>query len=199
MSVFATVAAQAIKDDQSSVTESPQSEVTRFMTVDYTIRLFEKEDIDTVIEINQLTLPENYPGSFFLGLHSHAPNAFMVAVIESKVIGYIMCRIERGISSFRRPYPVKRGHIVSVAVLRDFRRHGIGTHLIQKGMEAMEEYGASEFFLEVRKSNTPAVATYERMGFEVSRVLRGYYRDGEDAYLMAKQKASDPEDEDSDV
>jgi len=167
------------------------------MTVDYTIRLFEKEDIDTVIEINQLTLPENYPGSFFLGLHSHAPKAFLVAVIESKVIGYIMCRIERGISSFRRPYPVKRGHIVSVAVLRDFRRHGIGTHLIQMGMEAMEEYGASEFFLEVRKSNTPAVSTYEKMGYEVSRVLRGYYRDGEDAYLMAKQKAPEPEDEDS--
>ncbi|UCH05035.1 MAG: GNAT family N-acetyltransferase, partial [Candidatus Thorarchaeota archaeon] len=129
------------------------------MTVDYTIRLFEKEDIDTVVEINQLTLPENYPSSFFMGLHNHAPKAFLVAVIESKVIGYIMCRIERGISSFRRPYPVKRGHIVSVAVLRECRRHGIGTHLIRKGMEAMERYGASEFFLEVRKSNTPAVCT----------------------------------------
>ena len=73
------------------------------MTIDYTLRLFEKEDIDTVIEINQLTLPENYPSSFFLGLHNHAPKAFLVAVIESQVIGYIMCRIERGISTLRNP------------------------------------------------------------------------------------------------
>ncbi len=167
------------------------------MAVDYTIRLFEKKDIDAVIEINQLTLPENYPASFFLGLHNHAPKAFMVAVIDSTVVGYIMCRIERGISSFRKPYPVKKGHIVSVAVLRDYRRHGIGTHLIRMGMEAMIGYGASEFFLEVRKSNTPAVSAYEKMGFEVSRVLRGYYRDGEDAYLMSKQTASDQKDEDS--
>ncbi|MHA2379183.1 MAG: ribosomal protein S18-alanine N-acetyltransferase [Candidatus Thorarchaeota archaeon] len=167
------------------------------MTVAYTIRLFEKEDIDAVMEINQVCLPENYPGSFFLGLHSHAPKAFLVAEIESRVIGYIMCRIERGISSFRRPYPVKKGHIVSVAVLRDYRRHGIGTHLIQKGMEGMEQYGASEFYLEVRKTNTQAVSVYEKMNYEVSRVLRGYYRDGEDAYLMTKQKESEPEDEDS--
>ena len=198
MSAFSTAAAQAIKDDQFPVTESPRSEVKSFMTVDYAIRLFEKEDIDTVIEINQLTLPENYPSSFFMGLHSHAPKAFLVAVIDSKVIGYIMCRIERGISSFRKPYPVKRGHIVSVAVLRDYRRHGIGTQLVKKAMKAMEHYGASEFFLEVRKSNTPAVSAYEKMGFEVTRVLRGYYRDGEDAYLMAKQE-SDAKDEDSNV
>ncbi|MFX1604225.1 MAG: hypothetical protein ACFFCK_12145, partial [Promethearchaeota archaeon] len=63
----------------------------------------------------------------------------------------------------------------------------------------MEGYGASEFFLEVRKSNTPAVSAYEKLGFEVSRVLRGYYRDGEDAYLMAKQMAPETKDEDSDA
>jgi len=48
----------------------------------------------------------------------------------------------------------------------------------------MIEYGSSEFFLEVRKGNEEAVSVYETLGYSVRRVLRGYYRDGEDAYLM---------------
>ncbi|MFW9967707.1 MAG: ribosomal protein S18-alanine N-acetyltransferase [Candidatus Thorarchaeota archaeon] len=162
------------------------------------VREFRKEDLDEVMKINQTCLPENYPSSFFLGLHTHAPKAFLVAQDNEKVIGYIMCRIERGISSFKRAYPVKKGHIVSVAVLHDYRYRGIGTKLIMRGMEGMVSYGAVEFFLEVRKSNSAAVIVYEKLGFEVGRVLKGYYRDGEDAYLMVRQKVDEHEEADTD-
>jgi len=162
------------------------------------IREFRKEDIDEVMRINQTCLPENYPSSFFLGLHTHAPKAFLVAQDDERVIGYIMCRIERGISSFKRAYPVKKGHIVSVAVLHDYRYGGIGTKLIMHGMEGMVSYGAVEFFLEVRKSNSAAVTVYEKLGFEVGRVLKGYYRDGEDAYLMVRQRVDVSEEADTD-
>lgn len=168
------------------------------MTSSYVIREFNKNDIDEVMRINQSCLPENYPSSFFLGLHSHAPNAFLVAIVDEKIIGYIMCRIERGISSFRKVFPVKKGHIVSIAVLHDSRHKGIGSELINKGMEGMTSYGASEFFLEVRKSNSAAVFMYEKLGFEVGRVLKGYYRDGEDAYLMIKQGFVDGQEEELD-
>jgi ribosomal-protein-alanine N-acetyltransferase len=161
------------------------------------VREFEKEDIEEVMRINQTCLPENYPSSFFLGLHTHAPKAFLVALHDERIIGYIMCRIERGISSFKRAFPVKKGHIVSVAVLHDYRHRGIGSHLIKLGMEGMVSYGAVEFFLEVRKSNTAAVIVYEKLGFEVGRVLKGYYRDGEDAYLMVRQKDKMSEESDS--
>lgn len=97
-----------------------------------------------------------------------------------------MCRIERGISGFGR-LPVKKGHIVSVAVINSMREKGIGTALITAAMEGMNGYGASEFFLEVRKSNEAAVIVYEKLGYSVRRALRGYYRDGEDAYLMVKK------------
>jgi ribosomal-protein-alanine N-acetyltransferase len=136
-----------------------------------------------VVSINQRSLPENYPDQFFLGLFHHAPKAFYVTEYEGKIIGYIMCRIERGISGFGR-LPVKKGHIVSVAVLEALRKKGIGTELIKAAMGGMLEYGASEYFLEVRKSNEAAVIVYERLGYSIRRVLRGYYRDGEDAYLM---------------
>ena len=167
------------------------------MNTTYTLRLFQPADIKDVVSINQLCLPENYPDQFFLGLHHHAPNAFHVAEYNGEIVGYIMCRIERGISGFGR-LPVKKGHIVSVAVLRNMREKGIGTALINAAMEGMTGYGATEFFLEVRKSNEAAVKAYEKLGYSVRRVLRGYYRDGEDAFLMVKKEEETeegPEDE----
>lgn len=156
------------------------------MTEAFEIREFSTDDIRHVVMINKDTLPENYPDQFFLGLHYHAPKAFLVAQCEGEVVGYIMCRIERGISSFGR-LPVKKGHIVSVAVLTTKRHQGIGTALIKSSMQAMREYGVDEYFLEVRKGNEDAVSVYEALGFTVRRVLRGYYRDGEDAYLMVRK------------
>ncbi len=120
-----------------------------------------------------------------MGLYHHAPLAFLVAESDDQIVGYIMCRIERGVSSFSR-LPVKKGHVVSIAVRPEYRNNGIGTALVTRGLEAMKQYGASEAFLEVRKTNKDAISVYERLGFSVRRVLRGYYRDGEDAYLMVK-------------
>lgn len=160
------------------------------MNISCNLRLFKPDDIKEVVSINQRSLPENYPDQFFLGLHHHAPNAFLVAEYENEIVGYIMCRIERGISGFGK-LPVKKGHIVSVAVLGTLREKGFGTALIRAAMEGMSGYGASEFFLEVRKSNEAAVIVYERLGYSVRRVLRGYYRDGEDAYLMVKKEEED--------
>ena len=154
------------------------------------IREFTKDDIEDVMSINKSCLPENYPASFFLGLHAHAPKAFLVCEVSGNLVGYIMCRIERGISSFGRK-PVKKGHIVSVAMIGSMRMKGYGTRIISKAVEEMIEYGASEFFLEVRKSNAAAIAVYEKLGFEAKRVLRGYYRDGEDAYLMVAEHSEE--------
>jgi ribosomal-protein-alanine N-acetyltransferase len=165
------------------------------MNEPFTIRQFQPDDIKQVVSVNLRCLPENYPDQFFMGLYYHAPKAFFVAEHEGEVIGYIMCRIERGISGFGR-MPVKKGHIVSVAVLNALRNKGIGKALIHAGMEGMISYGASEFFLEVRKTNEEAIAVYEKLGYNVRRVLRGYYRDGEDAYLMTKNGTSKEEADD---
>ena len=159
------------------------------MNEPFTIRQFQPDDIKQVVSVNLRCLPENYPDQFFMGLFYHAPKAFFVAEHEGEVIGYIMCRIERGISGFGR-LPVKKGHIVSVAVLNALRNKGIGKALIHAGMEGMMSYGATEFYLEVRKTNEEAIAVYEKLGYNVHRVLRGYYRDGEDAYLMTKNGSS---------
>lgn len=152
---------------------------------EYVVRKAEPSDIPQIVKINLETLPENYPEYFFREIYDQYSKAFYVVLIEGKVIGYIMCRMEGGISNFGLRW-IRRGHIVSVAILPDFRRHGLATELIHKSLEALKtDYKAKEIILEVRVTNLPAIRLYEKLGFHSIRTLRGYYRNGEDAQLMA--------------
>lgn len=149
-----------------------------------TTRLFEIRDLDEVVRINRQTLPENYSHSFFLSLHHSFPEAFLVAEADGKIVGYVMCRIEEfpGGNGFK-----KVGHVVSIAVSPGYRRKGIATSLMQRAMEAMREvYGARECYLEVRTTNKPAISLYSKLGLRVVNRIKGYYLDGEDAFIMSK-------------
>lgn len=151
------------------------------------IREFERKDLNGVIAINRSCLPENYPPYFFLENYRNYPKAFLVAEKNGEIVGYIMCRVEYGFSHFSRKL-VKRGHIISIAVIPRERRKGIGGKLMIKAMEAMKNhYSVSEYFLEVRVSNFPAINLYKKLGFQIVRVIPNYYLDGENAYLMAKK------------
>ncbi|MEM0352406.1 MAG: ribosomal protein S18-alanine N-acetyltransferase [Sulfolobales archaeon] len=155
---------------------------------DYIIRaISSEEELKRVIEINMETLPEHYPYFFWYEHYELWRDIFLVALVNERVVGYNMCRIEYGIGHVRKGI-VKQGHVVSIAVLPEFRRRGIGTALMVKAMDSMKEkYGAGEVYLEVRVSNEPAIKLYEKLGFKKVKVLKRYYMDGEDAYLMARE------------
>ncbi|UCD97252.1 MAG: ribosomal protein S18-alanine N-acetyltransferase [Candidatus Bathyarchaeota archaeon] len=139
------------------------------------------------MSINQVCLPENYSPLFFIDLHERFPATFIVAEDDGRLGGYVMCRIETGFSSLSRTRLTKKGHVVSIAVLPEHRRKGLGSQLVTKALKAMEVYKATECFLEVRVSNHQAVSMYKQLGFTEIRVKRRYYADGEDAYMMAKK------------
>ncbi|BCU70416.1 ribosomal protein S18-alanine N-acetyltransferase [Stygiolobus caldivivus] len=154
----------------------------------FVVRLARMTDIDQIVKINRLALPENYPYYFFVEHLKEYGAAFYVADINGEVVGYIMPRIEWGFSNIKQvPSLVKKGHVVSIAVLENFRKMGIGTALLENSMKAMKGvYEAEEVYLEVRVSNSPAISLYKKLGFSEVKVLRHYYADGEDAYLMAR-------------
>ncbi len=151
----------------------------------FQIRPFRPEDLEEVVRINLSTLPENYSSSFYLNHFYSYPRAFLVADAGGRIAGYAMCRVEYGISSLKFGF-AHRGHVISIAVLSEYRREGIGAALMEAAMIGMRGYGAGEIYLEVRVSNLPAVGMYQKLGFKVAKRLKGYYMDGEDAFLMAK-------------
>jgi len=152
---------------------------------DCNIRRAEPSDLIPVMEINLKTLPEHYSDYFYESLLAEVPEAFIVAEIGGKHVGYIMCKTEYGFSNFKKLGFVKKGHVVSIAVLDDYRKKGIGNVLVEESVKGIKLKNCDEFHLEVRCSNNDAVRLYEKLGFVIRQQLNAYYRDGEDAYLMA--------------
>jgi ribosomal-protein-alanine N-acetyltransferase len=76
-------------------------------------------------------------------------------------------------------------HISNVAVLPQFRRRGLARRLLERVLERAEDEGAPEATLEVRRSNRPALALYEALGFRTTAVRVDYYQDPvEDALIL---------------
>ena len=181
------------------------------------VRRATEVDIPAVMEVNVKSLPENYWYGFYLHILKNWPETFFVAEVDGKIVGYAMTRIETtgdpvllGLSSeideesvskrlinsivepikslLSRGYYGKVAHLVSIAVLKEYRRRGIGSKLLEETIRASREfYDAEAIYLEVRVSNKPAISLYEKFGFKKARIIRGYYMDGEDAYVMVKR------------
>jgi ribosomal-protein-alanine N-acetyltransferase len=153
----------------------------------FKLRKFTPDDLQSVVQINRVCLPENYTDFFFVDLHERFPETFIVAEENGGIVGYIMCRVEVGLSSFGLGGLNRKGHVVSVAVLPQSRRKGVAQALINAAMDGMRYYKAKQCYLEVRVTNTVGIALYKKLGFDVSRTVHGYYSDGEDAYVMSKK------------
>lgn len=157
----------------------------------YNLRKFNTNDLQSVMQINHLCLPENYTDFFFVDLYRRFPETFIVAEENGQIVGYIMSRIELGLSALGLGGLIKKGHVVSVAVMPEHRRRGIGKALVSEAIEAMKRYNAKQCYLEVRASNSAAIGLYKQLGFDVTRTAHGYYADAEDALVMAKKLLAD--------
>jgi ribosomal-protein-alanine N-acetyltransferase len=153
----------------------------------FKLRKFKPDDLQSVMHINRFCLPENYMDFFFMDLHQRFPETFIVAEENGKIVGYIMCRIEVGLASYGLGGLIRKGHVVSIAVLPQGRRKGVAQALMTVAMKGMVYYKAKLCYLEVRVTNGPGVTLYKKLGFEASRTLKGYYSDGEDACVMTKK------------
>ena len=148
------------------------------------IRRCALEDLEAVIEVNEKELPEDYPYFFYKSILDNYPESFLVACNnDGEVIGYIMWRVERtpAINSLKF---VNKGHLVSIAVLKNYRRLGVATALMANSMKNIKKPKISEFVLEVRVSNYTAINLYKKFNFKTHSIKEKYYRDGENAYYM---------------
>ncbi|NHJ41059.1 MAG: GNAT family N-acetyltransferase [Asgard group archaeon] len=151
----------------------------------YRIRKFNPEtDLDSVQKINKICLPENYPRFFFTDVYEKFPDGFNVAEMDNgEIVGYEMTRIEKGLSNFGFGL-CKKGHIISIAVIPQFRRLGIARRLMEIANDAMRIRDVKEVFLEVRESNQAAINLYQQLGYVPLKVSKRYYSDGESALIM---------------
>lgn len=77
--------------------------------------------------------------------------------------------------------------IENIAVSPAFRRQGIASLLLDTALSGLD----ADIFLEVRASNAPAIALYQKYGFAAYGIRRNYYeKPQEDAVLMKRERES---------
>lgn len=141
------------------------------------IRRAKLTDLDAVYNIETISFGyEAFTKNFLLKLMFRSPEFFIVAEVDSKVVGYLSAVVEG--------YFNKVCHILSIAVLPEYRGRGIGSELLRYLIDLVKIKRIPAIILEVKKSNSVAINVYRKFGFKIIGYKYRYYRDGSDAFVM---------------
>jgi ribosomal-protein-alanine N-acetyltransferase len=147
------------------------------VTID--LRRLTLADLGDIERIERSAYPTPWSRSMFAG-ELAKPSSISLGAIDldegGALVGYLI--ISRYVDAW---------HVMNVAVDRVYRRRGVATTMLEELFRLTEGDGRRGYTLEVRVSNTTAIALYERLGFHATGVRRGYYTDNrEDALVMWK-------------
>lgn len=138
------------------------------------IRPMSKADLPAVLEIERECFREPWSERIFLDILDLDYYHFLTLFCGDELAGY--CGYIRSFET---------ADIANIAVSGRFRRQGIGEKLLGKVMENGFRDGVERFSLEVRVSNVPAIALYQKMGFRQEGLRKKYYENPrEDALIM---------------
>ncbi|HKH99619.1 MAG TPA: N-acetyltransferase [Candidatus Sulfotelmatobacter sp.] len=96
-------------------------------------------------------------------------------------------RADRGISGFIVACGGVTGHIITIDVVPEARRSGLGSLLLRAAEERLRAAGSQAVGLETAVDNTGALSFYKRHGYSVVSTHARYYSNGVDALVLRKE------------
>ena len=150
--------------------------MTNLLFNDYSIDKLSIEDLKEVTRLENEIFPNPWSEESIRYELTHRSNSFLYKVSHNdKIIAYTFSWII-----------LDEMHIGNFAVIKGYRQQGIGKAFMNFIIEEGKRLGAEFYYLEVRKSNIPAISLYQKMGFRIVGIRKEYYSDNkEDAYLMS--------------
>lgn len=138
-------------------------------------RFIEKDDIDQILRIEQLSFATPWSRESFENELEHNQFAiYLVLELNGQIVGYCGMWLI-----------VDEAHITNIAVLPEYRGRKFGEAILRKIIELAMEKGARTMTLEVRVSNEVAQSLYRKLGFMNGGIRKKYYTDNqEDALVM---------------
>ena len=139
-------------------------------------------DLDQVLDIERASFPTPWTRA-----------AFCYEIEQNKVARCTAMRTRGGVVGYLCFWEIGHEiHITNLAVHPQWRRRGVARRLLAAALAGGVARGVTLAFLEVRPSNTRALALYESLGFQVIGRRNGYYFDtGEDALVMEARLGGD--------
>ncbi|MGE0404916.1 MAG: GNAT family N-acetyltransferase [Candidatus Korobacteraceae bacterium] len=152
----------------------------------FRIREFRAEDLGTLAEIDAQCFPPGIAyGRKELTHYIRRPDALTLVAEStspdlSPIAGFLVAH------KVLRKSRQSIGHIVTIDVLPEARRSGLGSQLMGEAEQRLRGAGCEAVFLEVAVNNLAALQFYKRRGYFVLKTLPRYYQDELDALLMLK-------------
>ena len=159
------------------------------MAAEFRIRDFRRADFFRLWEIDQqcfapgvsYSQPEllfymRRPRAFTLVAERNvSPNGKEIPPESVETVGFIVAEAAR-----------LTGHIITIDVLADARRSGLGSRLIAAAEQRLVAAGCHAVALETAVDNSPALAFYKRHGYFLVKTMPRYYATGVDAFVLKK-------------
>jgi len=142
-----------------------------------TLREFAPEDFEALYRIDQVCYePEIAYSRRELRNYLRFPGAdCFVAEDSGTLVGFCVTAHEGS-----------RGHIITIDVLGEYRRRGVGTSLLAEVERKLAQLGVRELSLETATDNNSAIAFWQKHGYRTRAIWKDYYPGGRDAYAMTK-------------
>lgn len=139
------------------------------------MREFQQRDAADIAEIEKQCFSSPWSEKAVLDSYQNGTQ-FFVFEKNFRVAGYVSLNTV-----------LDEGYINNVAVLPELRRQGIGARLLKRVDAFAREKSLSFVTLEVRESNTAAIALYSAAGYEKAGIRKGFYEaPRENALIMTK-------------
>ncbi len=138
------------------------------------ITLATTDHMNTLVRLeNELFPKDHFPlsrGSFYYHIKR---NDLFVYIHHNELVAYVLWLKRK-----------KYYRLYSLGVSSSARGMGVAQELLEYSFKHLK---AADYTLEVKTTNQNAIALYEKFGFRKQKVLKGYYPNHVDGYLMRKQ------------
>lgn len=139
-----------------------------------TVSLFEKEDIPSLVQIEEEEFSTPFKEKDFLSIYESDISSVLVAKVDGEVVGYVSFTVI-----------IDECQIINFATKNEIKRHGVGKSVMKALISHCQGLGVIKCFLEVRVSNQAAISLYEKFGFVRVGISKGHFSaPREDAILM---------------
>jgi ribosomal-protein-alanine N-acetyltransferase len=116
------------------------------------------------------------PGAFTLVAEGGDGGVPGNGTTQRQILGFIVAEARRN-----------TGHIITIDVVAEARRGGIGSSLLLAAEQRLQQAGAVVVELETPVNNATAIRFYKQMGYFVEKTVTGYYSNLTDALVMRKE------------
>ena len=140
------------------------------------VRNMKQQDIPFLVKLEQKLFSDAWTEMSLINTLHYRPDTSFVAELDGEPVGYLFFMAA-----------ADEGELLRIGVSPEYRRQGVGQVLLDHMDYFVLENGIYSVWLEVRESNEPARALYDKSGFVTQGCRKKYYhRPDEDAVIMSK-------------